>query len=220
MAFFPAAENRRSFPSRLFGLFAREVTWARIAWWGLVSPRSERNPLVVVQAVVRDGDRLLLAIRNDLRGWELPGGTVENEEPAEQALKREVREETGLDVTIERHVGNYRRTGFRPHLAKVYECRKVGGREQINHETRALRWFHPLLLPDTLFPWYEEPVRDAFVPEASPVEREERHGLPEIKAGMKIDLAMRWRGDEKQHVSGSVESAPDSGPSDRQPPQA
>ena len=50
--------------------------YLRIAWWGLVSPRAgARAPLLVVQGVVRDGDRVLLTVRSDLHGWEIPGGS-------------------------------------------------------------------------------------------------------------------------------------------------
>ncbi len=71
-----------------------------------------------------------------------------------------------------------------------------------------------------MFPWYEQPLRDAFVPDADPVEREERHGLATIWSAMKIDLKMRWHSDGKRDVPGSVESAADSRPSDRRTPQA
>ncbi len=195
-------------------------TYVQIAWWGLVSPRTERRELVVVRAVVRDGDRVLLAVRNDIRGWELPGGTVEGVEALEDALEREVREETGLQVAVDRHVGAYRRTGFRPHVAQVFLCHAVGGKLQTSNESRALAWFHPLLLPDTMFRWYEEPLRDAFIPDSGPVEREERQDLATIWGAIKIDLKMRWRGDEKRAAPGSVESAADSRPSQRKTPQA
>jgi 8-oxo-dGTP diphosphatase len=56
-----------------------------------------------VGAVILDGDRVLLIQRGQepLKGeWSLPGGAVELGETLEEALVREVREETSLDVAV------------------------------------------------------------------------------------------------------------------------
>ena len=61
------------------------------------------RPVVGVGAVVLDGARVLLARRahEPLQGqWSLPGGAVELGETLEQALVREVREETGLTIAV------------------------------------------------------------------------------------------------------------------------
>jgi len=61
------------------------------------------RPIVAVGAVILDGDRVLLVQRGHepLKGeWSLPGGAVELGESLEEALVREVREETSLDVTV------------------------------------------------------------------------------------------------------------------------
>ncbi len=62
-----------------------------------------------VGAIVRHRDGRILVIQ---RGqppaegmWSLPGGRVEAGEGAEDAVVREIREETGLDVTVVREVG-------------------------------------------------------------------------------------------------------------------
>ena len=171
-------------------------SYARIAWWGLVSPRlSESEALVVFQAVVVSERGVLLTVRRDLRGWELPGGHAEPGESPEAAVIREVREETGLDTTVQRHVGNYVRTGFLPHTAMVYVCRVEGGTLRPSTETPLVRWFDLAKLPGTIFPWYREPLALALGPATPPVVREERQGLTTIWAGARIDLAMRLRGD-------------------------
>ena len=55
--------------------------------------------------MVRDHHILLIHTRDDVGGatfWVLPGGGDENGETGEQCVCREVREETGLDVIVDR----------------------------------------------------------------------------------------------------------------------
>jgi len=188
----------RELPNR-HGLFRRLVAvvpnYLGIAWWGLASPRLERAPLVVYQAVVVRAGKVALAVRDDLRGWELPGGNARPGESAEAALVREVFEETGLDVAIERHVGDYVRSGFRPHTARVYRCRVLRGQLRPSRETPVVRWFELERIPRTLFPWYRAPLADALEATAGPRTRHEHQGLASIWAGLSIDLRMRVSGD-------------------------
>ena len=74
----------------LLGRLAAAVpNYVNIAWWGLVSPRlGETESLVVYQAVVVSKRDVLLAVRRDLRGWELPGGNANPGESPEEAVIR------------------------------------------------------------------------------------------------------------------------------------
>lgn len=59
---------------------------------------------IKVTGVLVEAGRLLLVRQkvNSERGWSLPGGRVEQGETLQQAIIREMREETGLEVAIER----------------------------------------------------------------------------------------------------------------------
>jgi ADP-ribose pyrophosphatase YjhB (NUDIX family) len=173
-------------------LLACLPSYARIAWWGLVAPRAtERAPLVVHQGVVRGPHGVLLVVRSELRGWELPGGAAEPGESAEAAVAREVREETGVEVEVEGMAARYVRTGFRPHTALIYRCRATGGALRPSPETPRVRWFAGDALPSTVFPWSRGPLADALADVRVSVERSEHQGARAVLAGVAIDLRMR-----------------------------
>lgn len=61
---------------------------------------------IVTSAVVvlNDQNRILLK-QDPKRGWELPGGQVEQNETIKNACVREVKEETGIDIEIKKFCG-------------------------------------------------------------------------------------------------------------------
>lgn len=69
------------------------------------------NPAAAVAGVIVDGrGRMLVLVRGKDPGqglWDLPGGFVDPGETAEDALRREVREEIGLEVTALRYLGSW-----------------------------------------------------------------------------------------------------------------
>ena len=181
---------------RLWRIAGVLPAWFEVAWEAF-APRSAGGAghARVAQAVVRDAQRVLLCERRELRGWELPGGEVAPGERDEDAVVREVREETGLDVAVTRVVGCYQRSGFRAHTAIVFECGVTGGAIATSHETPRIAWFDVAALPDTIFPWFRVPLADALAGAAAPVAKREHQGVAAIAAGARIDLTTRWRGD-------------------------
>jgi 8-oxo-dGTP diphosphatase len=100
-----------------------------------------------VGAVIEGPDGVLLALRNHppFEGyWCLPGGHIEFGEGVEDALYREIGEETGLTVTGHRFLG-YFNEYFREldwHAVALMFVVQVEGREvRQETEVRELRWF-------------------------------------------------------------------------------
>ncbi|TQN30404.1 ADP-ribose pyrophosphatase YjhB (NUDIX family) [Haloactinospora alba] len=93
----------------------------------------------VAGAVVRD-DGCLLAIRRADNGtWELPGGVLETAEAPEDGVVREVWEETGIEVEVDRLTGVYKNT-TRGVLALVFRCAPIRGVARPSGESTAVAW--------------------------------------------------------------------------------
>ncbi|GAB3268345.1 NUDIX domain-containing protein [Micromonospora halotolerans] len=109
-----------------------------------------------VSAVVTDeAGRVLLARRGDNGRWSVPAGTVDPGEQPADALVREVREETGIEVEIERiggvatHPVVYPNGDACEYLNVWFRCRPVGGVPTADgDESLAVGWFAPAALPD------------------------------------------------------------------------
>lgn len=107
-------------------------------------------------AIITDEQgRVLLQQRGDRGTWGLPGGALELGESAEEAAIREVREETGLEVRVERLVGAYTKyfdtypNGDEAQtIVFAFACSVVGGELRADgDETLALRYFDPADAP-------------------------------------------------------------------------
>jgi mutator protein MutT len=117
----------------------------------------QTHPRVGVGAVIIDGDRVLLVKRGHapLKGeWSLPGGAVELGETLEEAVVREVLEETGLQVAVGPLVEIFERIEKSPdgdvvyHFVIVdYACAAVSGSVQHASDADDARWVHISDLP-------------------------------------------------------------------------
>ena len=102
-------------------------------------------------ALIIEGDRILLVKRGHepLKGWwSLPGGKVEAGELLDASVRREVREETGLEVEVaclievfERFLHD--RSGALEHhfVLMDYLCRITGGELRAGDDAAEVAWF-------------------------------------------------------------------------------
>lgn len=124
----------------------------------------ERRWLPGVFAAIFDDQERILCVRHNYGDgrWSLPGGGLEDGETVVDALKREVREETGFEVEVDRLVSSY----SRPEAGRqsvLIRCTVVGGQAiTSNDEIAEVRFFARDELPQTLGPSGRRGTRDAF----------------------------------------------------------
>lgn len=132
-----------------------------------------------VSAVIRDGrGHVLLGRRADSGEWGLPGGNVEIGESVTEAIRREVREETGLEVAVTRLVGVYSDPAWQVvrypdgrvvhYVTSCFECRVTGGTLATSPETLELAYRDPSGLPEDTVPQHRLRIADAVAASGGP----------------------------------------------------
>jgi len=114
----------------------------------------------VAGVVIDDEGRALLIQRRDNGHWEPPGGILELNETPEEGVRREVFEETGLQVEVERLTGVYKNMS-RGIVALVFRCRHLGGTPCMSNETRAISWVDAADVGTSMDEAYAIRIRDA-----------------------------------------------------------
>ncbi len=106
--------------------------------------------IVAVGGIVEDAQGNILLVKTIDGGWVFPGGQVEVGENLMDALCREIKEESGIDVVVNFLIGVYSNTGIYKWYDGVtdvptkvmfdYVCKPVGGELGISEETTESGW--------------------------------------------------------------------------------
>jgi len=119
--------------------------------------RYPKRPIIGVGALIFRRDRILMARRGKepLKGWwSLPGGALEIGERLADGIRREVREETGLEVRplgvleiFERIMRDGNGAPEYHYVLIDYVCRITGGELQAGDDVAAVEWVRRRDLP-------------------------------------------------------------------------
>ena len=95
---------------------------------------------------------VLVVRRTSDGGWELPGGRLGAHEDTETGVRREIAEETGLDVPIGRpvHVSSWRNDDDRGRLAAYFRCEAERRSVTLSDEHTDHEWLPPATAADRL----------------------------------------------------------------------
>lgn len=120
-----------------------------------------RNPAPVGLVVATQDEKLLLVHRVNppLAGyWAPPTGYIEIDESVEEGTARETKEETGLDVTVDKLLGLYSRANVGVTMA-VYAGRVLGGEIAFEEkEVDGVQFFARDELPIQIAPVNSKPI--------------------------------------------------------------
>jgi NAD+ diphosphatase len=113
---------------------------------GIVRVTQSKFTVSVAVIVVNERQEVLLLdhVLRPRSGWGFPGGFLDAGEQITDALKREVREEIGIEL---KNLQFKRARTLRRHIEMLYTANPVGTPEVHSREIYELRWFRPDELP-------------------------------------------------------------------------
>jgi 8-oxo-dGTP diphosphatase len=143
---------------------------------------TDTRPLFAIGAfaiIFNDDGEVLLCHRRDMDAWNLPGGGLEHGELPDEGVIREVCEETGLKVVVDRLVGVYGKPG-RSDLVFAFVCRVIGGLLCETEESDDCKFFAPEDLPSNTLLKHAERIWDALHGEKQTIFR--RQGMSRMSS--------------------------------------
>ena len=102
----------------------------------------EPNHFVSVAAMVTNDKGEILLVKSPWRGWEYPGGLIEPGETFQEALHREVREESGVEIEITGFVGICK--NIERNIVNIdFTARYLSGELRTSEESTEVIWATP-----------------------------------------------------------------------------
>lgn len=98
-----------------------------------------RHSVSVAGIIFDEHNRVLAVRRRDNDQWQPPGGILELGETFEEGVQREVLEETGMHVRVERLTGVYKNMTLGV-VALVFRCTPINGTPQATDESCEVCW--------------------------------------------------------------------------------
>ncbi len=126
--------------------------------WKTLPPWGRRRIILLTQqrftasgaAVIFNDERQVLLLNHVLRprsGWGMPGGFLDRGEQPSEGIRRELREETGIELIDLR---NIRVRTIGSHIEFIFSAKASGDPKFISREIIEWKWFQPDDLPKGL----------------------------------------------------------------------
>ncbi len=115
-----------------------------------------------VFAIIELDNQFLLARRRDIGWWNLPGGGVEPGETVDDAVRREVREEVGIEFEIYYLVGVYSKPQ-KNEVVLTFWGHPCKGEIVTTDESSEVGWFKADRLPTPFLPKHRQRLLDAII---------------------------------------------------------
>ena len=133
------------------------------AWLRLKIIRATQDKFTVsAAAIITDGENRVLLLNHVLRpfsGWGLPGGFVAAGEALEEAIRREIREETSLELD---DLKMFRVRTIRSHVEILFTARANGEAAVMSREIADLGWFTVGSMPEGLSRGQAATIKEVF----------------------------------------------------------